>query len=407
MTFVNNSAARFLTLLMATGLLVAMSQSATAQNKKPELQTEAAEIEEPKEAAPDRPDNFRRPREGLPDLGDWTPQAGKVREVDCSMTETVQFLPFDVYPLLPVKDDAELDGKSNLRINASITHTAGRILMTGYVRIWEGGGRRNLLSSNTQTEFKSSFAFDSIVYKKGCVIDKVTPSNGTIGDSANSNHHWGMVYGAGLIASAGCRQDTSGDDEGKVGCQKVTFRPISVSYREEDEERKCDAVEITPRTGFIYPLYNKGGNNPHTKDMDGNRVDVFVDSEINIADIPDGKGQELRISTNLKMAEIHDYAGRSMRVYGEGGQHNVFLTAFDAPGCRITSVTPATGTLRGKSTAGDHEPRTYGLSDANPGQAVGMIDYAICRTDTAGDDSGKIGCTEVVYKPLRIVMEPE
>lgn len=136
--------------------------------------------------------------------------------------------------------------------------------------------------------------------------------------------------------------------------------------------------------------------------MDGHRVDIKLDSRVVIRDIPDGKGQELRIMTVLWM---HDAEKRGMSTKGEAGQRNVFLTAFDAPGCRIVEVSPNTGILRAKSFAGDHDFRKYG--EGRFGQASGMIDYANCRADTSGKDRDKIGCTEIAYKPLTIILEPE
>ncbi len=405
MTGLNSRTVRFLTLLLMTGALATTSQSAVAQAKKPERQSEPTKVEEPKPEAPDKPERFRRLPEGRSGIPEWTPQAGRLQQVDCSRTETVKFLPIDVYPLLPIKDDTELGGEPILEIVAKISHTAGRIFLTGHVTISERY-RRSRLVWNTETAFSSNFAFDSIVHKEGCVIDKVSPSGGQIGDMFNDSHAWEKVYGAGFIVSANCRQDTSGDDEGKVGCKDIKLKPIEVSYRKADEARLCDAVQIRPRAGVIFPLSDTQSG-PAPKDMDGNRVDVFLDSVVEIVDVPDDKGQELGILTNLKMAEIRHDRRMRMRAYGKGGQRNVFLTAFDAPGCRIVSVNPATGTLRGKSFEGDHEPRQYGHSDGNLGMADGLIDYAICRTDTAGEDNGKIGCTEVAYKALTIVMEPE
>lgn len=404
MTHVDRRAARLMALLLTMIALALTSYSAIAQQKKPALQKEPEKVVTQEPTAPEQPEKLRRLPEGREGIPDWVPEAGKLREVDCSGTETVQFLPIDVYPILPVKDDTELGGKPRLKIDAEVSHSAGRIFLMGSVTIWEGH-QRGLSKSNSDTTFKSSFAFDSIVLKKGCVIDSVSPAAGQIGDSGSDRHDWERVYGAGLIESANCRQDTGGDDEGKVGCKSIELKPIIVTFRKMDESRICDAVQVQPRNGVLYPLYNKRRGSRY-EDMDGNRVDVFLDSNVRISDTPDGKGQELLILTNLKMAEIHENPRLAMRVYGEGGQRNVFLTAFDSPGCRIIDVRPVTGALRGKSYPGVHEPREYGKSGANYGVATGLIDYAICRTDTSGDDSGKIGCTEVAYKPLTIILEP-
>jgi hypothetical protein len=404
MTYVDRRAARLMALLLTMIALALTSYAATAQQKKPALQKEPEKVETQEPTVPDQPEKLRRTAESLEGVPDWVPQAGKLREVDCSGTETVQFLPIDVYPVLPVKDDTELDGKPRLKIDAEVSHSAGRIFLTGSVTIWEGH-QQGMLAANTNTTFKSSFAFDSIVLKKGCAIDSVSPAAGQIGDDGNDSHDWEKVYGAGLIESADCRQDTRGDDEGKVGCKSIRLKPIEITFRKVDETRICDAVQMRPRNGFIYPLYTTRGG-PHGKDMGGNRVDVFLDSNVRISDTPDGEGQELQIVTDLRMTEIREKQGRAMRVNGEGGQRNVFLTAFDSPGCRIVDVRPATGTLRGKSFEGDHEPRQYGTSEGNLGKAAGLIDYAICRTDTSGDDSGKIGCTEVAYELLTIILEP-
>lgn len=405
MKHATRGATRLVPLLLATIVLALTSSSVAAQEKKPTLQKEPEKMEQQKYEVPTQPETLHRlPKKGK-GIPDWVPEAGKLREVDCSGTETVQFTPIDAYPLLPVKDDTELGGKPVLKIDAKVSHTAGRIFLIGSVEISEGY-QRSRLKTDTDTTFRSHFTFDSIVHKQGCVIDSVSPATGHIGDSRNNSHDWEPVYGAGLVRSANCRQDTRGDDEGKIGCRSIVLEPITITYRKMDEARICDAVQLMPRAGVIYPLYNKRGGSSY-EDMDGNRVDVFLDSNVRITDTPDGKGQEVYILTDLRMAEIHSNPRLAMRVYGDIGRRNVFLTAFDAPGCRVVDVRPAVGALRGKSSQGDHEPRMYGKSEASFGLATGLIDYAICRTDTAGDDSGKIGCTEVVYNPLTIELEPQ
>lgn len=403
MTYMKHGRTRPMALLVATSTLALTSYFAVAQDKKPTLQKEPEKVEEQQPAVPDRLERLRRVPEDIERMRERIPPIDREREVDCSGTETVRFLPFDVYPLLPVKGDTELGGSPNLELSANVSYTAGRIQLKGYLSLTEPD-RHGAFAGVGDTVFRGNFAFESIVLKPGCVIEKVTPSAGEIKDWSNYHHDWEIVNGAKLIESANCRQDTSGDDEGKVGCKNIKLRPIEVSFRKMDKARICDAVQIMPRVQSIFPLFtNRGG--PHGKDMDGHRVDVFLDSRVEITDMPDDKGQELSIVSNLKLSDAQGLAGRAMRVYGEAGQRNVFLTAFDAPGCRIVDVRPATGTLRGKSSAGYHKSRQYGTGGI--GEASGMIDYANCRTDTKGDDSGKIGCTEVVYKNLTIVLEPE
>ena len=228
----------------------------------------------------------------------------------------------------------------------------------------------------------------------------MTPVSGKIKDWSTYHHDWDTFSGAVLVESANCRLDTRGDDEGKVGCKNLRLRPITVSYRKIDEARICQPVKVEPRIGAIFPTRTQTG--PLRQDMDGHRVNIHIDSRARVRDIPDGKGQELLIETSLSLNEAER---RGMRTKGEAGQRNVFLTAFDAPGCRIVEVNPSTGTLRAKSSAGNHKFNRYGGGRA--GEASGMIDFANCRTDTKGKDYGKIGCTEIAYKPLTITLEPE
>ncbi len=392
-------------LLLAGYPGISLSQTRTDEAKKTEPEPAKAEPKLPSKSTPLR--QIRPP--------DRVPKAGKVQAPDCSGTETVKFSPLDIYPLLIIDDDTELGGKPDLEISAAVSHTAGRIWLTGFVTISEhpGGKTRLIFSRVSNTKYKRNFAIDSIVHREGCVIHSVTPSSGRIEDHFNDSHDWEKLNGVGLISSANCRQDTRGDDEGKVGCKEIRFQPIEVTYRPIEEDwlasgkPRCDDIIVTPRSSAIFPL--RTSNKAH-KDMGGHRVDISLDSTVEIAELEGlqtpARTQELSIRTSLEMVEIQKKKGSAMRVNGETGQRNIFLTAFDSPGCRIVSVRPTTGIIRGKAPADYHTPMKYGR-DSGFGSSSGLLDYAICRTDTSGDDNDRIGCTEIVYRPIKVALEPE
>ena len=132
MTYVKHGTIRWMALFVTASAVALTSFSSTAQVKDAAPIKKPEKVEE-QESAPDRPDEVGRLPKDRTSIPEWTIQTNKPQEVDCSGTETVKFLPLDVYPLAPVRGDTELGGSPYMEISASIKHTAGRILLSGHV----------------------------------------------------------------------------------------------------------------------------------------------------------------------------------------------------------------------------------------------------------------------------------
>ena len=159
----------------SVALLLALPYAAYAdRHVDSERTTEPEQAETAKSPAMQR-------TEKRPTIQDAPIRPYRQQRQDCSATETVTFEPIDVYPLLPVHGDTELAGYPELEINAKVTHTHGRIILSGEVKIdeKEHHGVQPWTASD-DTRFVGHFQVFAIAHKPGCVISVASPLRGHV-----------------------------------------------------------------------------------------------------------------------------------------------------------------------------------------------------------------------------------
>ncbi len=66
-------------------------------------------------------------------------------------------------------------------------------------------------------------------------------------------------------------------------------------------------------------------------------------------------------------------------------------------GCEISSISIKEGTASGRYRDGHNYVRAYGKD---------LIDWADCRSDTKGDDEGKLGCSRIRFREIEVTTVP-
>lgn len=112
------------------------------------------------------------------------------------------------------------------------------------------GTRLNLRATLKMEEDRKDWttftgAFDQVVFDtagnedlRDCTYDlaKIAPLAGRLeGRGGKDNHEWTTYGGTGLIKTANCRSDTSGDDTGKLSCKEIQLVPLQLSFRHAED----------------------------------------------------------------------------------------------------------------------------------------------------------------------------
>jgi len=135
------------------------------------------------------------------------------------------------------------------------TASNGKLInLSSYVRMKEG--QADWTCFDQYPNAVESFVNLDVDYP-GCYLQmsNTNPnvSVGSLDASGGADNHSWTTYssGSGLIASAKCRSDTSGDDWGKVGCSPIDFNSVLATLN-HDENRfgKLDLTKLIRITWF-------------------------------------------------------------------------------------------------------------------------------------------------------------
>ncbi len=119
-----------------------------------------------------------------------------------------------------------------------------------YVRMKEGQADWTCFEGK---EFRTLLLDLDMVYP-GCSLYGPLPSGSLNATSAPNNHEWTRYQGTGLIQSANCLSDTSGDDFGKVGCKSIYLRDTVLLSMAHDEDLMGPNIYKTPSSSS--PVYD-------------------------------------------------------------------------------------------------------------------------------------------------------
>ena len=154
---------------------------------------------------------------------------GSVRSADAQ--EFCQAIAVPIAPVrawhLPHEGTGDTDMAGNnprITIRANVTREGPRLILTGTVEMREG--------VQDFTTFLGTFmrqVFDIDLEAPGCAYRSFGGRSGSLdADSGEDNHSWTLYdNGSGIIRSATCLSDTSGDEVGRLGCT-IEFGDITV-----------------------------------------------------------------------------------------------------------------------------------------------------------------------------------
>jgi len=342
-----------------------------------------------------------------------TPSGG-VPYADCGVEELTAS--FDVFPLtLYINGDTDMKGhgpsvmiKGELHATDTRLTVIGKVNMDEVEEVLDRYGQVEDYNLGDGTEFESSFYKEIFRAAPGCRIKmvesiegrSVSGAKGLIQENLKGSHSWEPVSiaslssGSQLIRRATCLGDTDGSESGKIGCKDITLMPLRV-YTESVTGPVCEKEEIrlpghsVNYFGYmnVYPLQKVRGDG----EMGGNPVKAQLNVTL--------KSEGSRIITDHYVRMEEDGGDRS--TFEGSWRHLLFNADTDAPGCYIREIRPdgSAGSLPlegGKSWTAERNRFAGGLGWDNPGSS-GLLKYAECRTDTGGNDTGKLGCRNISY----------
>ncbi len=304
-------------------------------------------------------------------------------------THTVVLPDITLPPMLVHEGDTEVAGWARLNVNTALRTRGTALELTGKVQV-------QAVTPGDSTKFVRHFSktIPVLPAHSRCVVTKVIDGGAArAAEILDDEHRFIDFHGSKYLEKAECRVDTNGDDDGKVQCRRLHFRSVRVQTAPRPLTM-CDPVRLNvPALTLTAPTHQRGDT-----EMGGNRVSLRVDAKVR-----QRRDQVLVDTTAIFEESVPDHTtfrGTDSRV--------VFDAAIDAPGCRVVSVgyadDPHKSTdsrVRALAWTNQHQPRRFG------GQSKeGLLEHAVCRTDTKGNDRGKLGCSEIEFRrPLTVHLE--
>ena len=302
--------------------------------------------------------------------------------IDCSAKRTVSLPTVSFGTLVPTRGDTELGGKAEVELEARLWHGPRDLHLRAELRISEQGGDTELRRTVDRRI--------AVSVPGGCQIASVSRSRDRIEYGSGGEHGSRKVYGSDLISEARCVADTDGDDFGRVGCSGVTFRTVVVQF-ERAEPSDCSQAQVWLPDLHFAPLSRSSGDG----EMGGNPAYVEVTSRAEA--LSDGR---VRVRAYAKIEED----GGDHSTYTDSNSRIVFDVDRDRPGCRVTGIDNATGSL-GDRTASKDGHKVQRLGEGDGSATSGHIHSARCRTDTNGKDDGRLTC-RVLRLPVMVKLAP-
>ena len=263
-----------------------------------------------------------------------------------------------------------------LLVDVELRATRGRLLVSTEIEVRAEHSR----SSYRRNDYKSV----DVALPAGCQIAEAAQTKGAI-KVTRSGHNYTKAFGSGLIDYATCRTDTDGDDIGKLRCNHVVLKPVTVQLEPIDKTCPVD-ISVYPPDQTMSVHHRRGDT-----DMGGNVVNVSVDANARI------HGARIEVETALTMEEaVPDHT-----TFSATSEITVFDTAKDYPGCKIAKISRDSGRLRSHSERNEHDG--YQISKLEGDIVEGtLLQRAGCRSDSDGAETGKIGCGVIEYGRVRV-----
>lgn len=149
----------------------------------------------------------------------------------------------------------------------------------------------------------------------------------------------------------------------------------------------CDRVLFDPPNIAVYPLEHTGGD----ADIDGHNPKIEVEVGVSV----DDNGYTINATTDVNIRET---GGDQTEYHGKNKTQLINLMV-DHPNCFVeaTGVNPSAGALTAWGG-----PNNHGEDDYSGG--TGLLAEAQCRSDTNGEDTGKLGCRYISLRPMTLLL---
>ncbi len=334
------------------------------------------------------------------------------RQIQCN--DRVVNRSVSAYPLArKLHGNNEMQGPVDILIEGETEHTNGRVFVRGYVKMSDKG-----YGSIYQHTFDQAI-FDVSREAPGCRITGVSfhnydktyikPEEGgrILAKSTKGNHGFENFLpspgGTGrgqnkwqLFSSASCRGDAKGADAGKIGCNRISVRPLKVHLAPMQNGKACQRVQFSLPGQAMKSMYNRGFRDVYP--VRRIRGDANVKGKVSTTAIARiaWDANRVRLYHRVRMQEN----GGDRTTYDSASTSNLIVAALDAPGCKIKNVSG--GALAGQLRfVGDNQRwqgNGYSVGSGGADTGTGLLRYVRCRTNAGGNDDQKIGCTNFGYR---------
>jgi hypothetical protein len=156
----------------------------------------------------------------------------------------------------------------------------------------------------------------------------------------------------------------------------------------------CDTVNFTPQPLAVFPL---GQHVRGDKDIDGHDPEIRVSAQTQV----DQQGYVINATARVSIQEDQpDYTTFEDEMVGQ-----LLDLRFVQLHCFVDSngVNPSTGELVARGQNDNHNWTVYGPGQGSTGDTgTGLLEAAECISDTNGNDDGKLGCRNIVLRPVQL-----
>ena len=305
----------------------------------------------------------------------------------CTETLTVPLATNLNVPTMLAHGDRATNRAAVLLIKAGVRWTKRRLFVDGEVAIQE---RRDFVDGDTRYRG----VFRDIVAPSipaGCEIAKVTPTLGSLVSEPKGAAEFTVTKNSDIdmLRSARCQTDHGRrrHQDRSRGCWDVDLASVKVELRPAQTDCKKHLASFYPRAIRVTDI--AAGD----RDLGGDRP------SFNLASNLEQSGDKVMLHTKL---DINELGGNHSRLSGSETLE-LFDAALDAPGCRVTHVSPKLGGLEGRPDANE---QNHGVYYPAPNQQT-LFKSAWCRTNSGGDDLALTGCGEVTYQNIWISLSPK
>jgi hypothetical protein len=296
----------------------------------------------------------------------------------------------------------EVWAQARITPNADAPNLLHHIRVSGFVRMTE--------EPPDFTKFEGTYTYSIFVHvPDGCALVGVDPVSGFVVGHGGADNHDPTDYpgrGAGLINRTTCISDTQGTDEGKLFCNiefNDVFARITASTFTTNVpgagplQTTCDGprtVPVPPQLALPLPHVPFAGDT----EMAGHNPTIRISSELNMLP-PTNTTDAAALNTRVEMVEDRWDFTRFVRFPVLPGHGILERSPTVYPGCRVSMIHSTPTRMEEHGGSNNHQWTEYPSTS-------GIIELAVCLSDTVGDDNNRLGCS-IYFRPVQVDLVQE